>query len=176
MAPTRTSPENATSGDLEEVLLLLLQGLMRIVRQEAAAAQLSMPQLLILRWLRRSGPRPATGWAARIGARPSTVSGLIDGLVTAGYARRVHDLVDRRKVLVSLTAAGSRKVDQVESGQRRRIREALVGTTARKRAEAARLLRGLAEQLAADAASVASRSSTGRTLAAPSASEEVAHA
>ncbi len=151
MGRTAAAPRSPPEG-LEDALLALLQGTMRIVRQEAVRAGLSMPQMLVLRWLRRTGSRPATGWAPRIGARPSTVSGLVDGLVTAGLVRRDRDATDRRKVLVSLTPAGRRRIDRVAEAQRRHLARALAGLSGEDRAAATRALKDLSDRLAADVA------------------------
>ncbi|AHH98434.1 MarR family winged helix-turn-helix transcriptional regulator [Kutzneria albida] len=53
------------------------------------------------------GPLTQRGLARRCRVTDQTISRTVDRLVTAGHAERTVDEVDRRKVLVSITAAGA---------------------------------------------------------------------
>jgi DNA-binding MarR family transcriptional regulator len=77
---------------------------------EAAAVRLGVNRtdLRCLSVLGRSGAMPASELAARAGlSRPATTTA-IDRLAAARYVRRVHDTVDRRRVLIELTARARR--------------------------------------------------------------------
>lgn len=77
---------------------------------EAAADRLGLNRtdLRCLSILNRAGPLPPSVLAERAGlSRPATTTA-IDRLARAGYVRRVHDSIDRRRVFVELTAQARR--------------------------------------------------------------------
>jgi len=51
--------------------------------------------------------------ASSVGVRPPTMTGILDGLVKEGYVSRKSDAGDRRKVIVSLTSKGKKKIQMV---------------------------------------------------------------
>ena len=51
--------------------------------------------------------------ASNVGVRPPTMTGILDGLVKEGYVSRKSDAGDRRKVMVSLTNRGKKKIQVV---------------------------------------------------------------
>lgn len=70
-------------------------------------AGLTVPQVLVLEALRpETGPLSAGPLAGRVSLSQGTVTSILDRLESKGLIRRVRDRADRRKVLVSLTAAG----------------------------------------------------------------------
>lgn len=130
--------------------MLLARGTMRVLRREAAAAGLSMPQAMILSWLAREGPRPTTGWSERIGTSPSATSELVDGLEGAGAVRRRRNPTDRRQVMIELTADGHRLFEKVRAGQREHLRRALSGLPRAELELTLRTLERLTERLAVE--------------------------
>ncbi|MFI7639757.1 MarR family winged helix-turn-helix transcriptional regulator [Nonomuraea sp. NPDC049400] len=68
----------------------------------SARMELSMTEEKTLDLLERLGPCTAGEIAERTGLAPASVSGLIDRLERKGFARRVRDTVDRRRVLVEI--------------------------------------------------------------------------
>jgi DNA-binding MarR family transcriptional regulator len=56
------------------------------------------------------GPLPAGELARLTGLTTGAITGIIDRLARAGFARREHDPADRRKVLVRATPAVARKI------------------------------------------------------------------
>jgi DNA-binding MarR family transcriptional regulator len=58
------------------------------------------------------GPLTQGALAARLHLQKSTVSRLTDQLVDGGWARRVPDAEDGRRVVVQLTAKGSRRAEK----------------------------------------------------------------
>jgi len=93
---------------------------MRLGREEARALGLSLPQAILLRSLRETGPTPVTHWVGVAGVSPSTATSLLDGLEAEGYIVRTHDRSDRRQVLISLTNAGRRVSERLMEEFRRR--------------------------------------------------------
>lgn len=67
---------------------------------------LTAPQLWALWELGKEGPLSLKDLSARIQLHPSTVVGVVDRLEAKGLVTRKTDSVDRRRVKLSLTAAG----------------------------------------------------------------------
>ncbi len=80
----------------------------RLARVAGAAlgeAELTLPQYRVLVFL-DSGKRPATDVASLLDVTPSTVTSVVDGLVSRDLVQRGEDENDRRRVILSLTDAG----------------------------------------------------------------------
>ncbi len=77
---------------------------------EAAADRLGLNRtdLRCLSILDRAGPLPPSALADRAGLSRPAMTTAIDRLATAGYVRRVHDSIDRRRVFVEVTARARR--------------------------------------------------------------------
>jgi DNA-binding MarR family transcriptional regulator len=65
---------------------------------------LSVTETKSLDLLHRFGPMTAGDFAARAGLAPPSVTGLVDRLEKKGFARRVKDPEDGRRVLIELVA------------------------------------------------------------------------
>lgn len=72
--------------------------------------------------------------AELLGIQPSTTTRLVDRLVAKGLIERVPGVEDRREVLLSLSRAGRRVVDQSMEFRRAAIREILESLTRAERA------------------------------------------
>lgn len=130
-----------------EALLRVARTQMRILRRAASAEGLSMPQFFALNWIARHGPVPTTGWAQRMGASPSTVSGLFDGLERLGYLSRRPDPADRRRILVTVRPAARRLAGRIDARRRGCLHEVWASLPAAERDPAARLLDTLASRM-----------------------------
>ncbi len=114
---------------------------------------ISMPQAKTLYLIASAGELHMSELVARLGVSLSTVSGLVDRLVDAGWAARRDDPADRRQVMVAITPAGAEFLDrfrEIGSHQFRRLLERLdepeLGSVARGLAA----LRRAADALAAE--------------------------
>ncbi len=119
---------------------------MGAVLQLMQRANLSMPRLVALIYLRRWGPATISVLSEHLNLTLATTSQAIDLLVQAGFVERREDAHDRRQKLVTLTATGQALVDQV--------RQLRVDETARRLADLppellARLSAGLTAALEA---------------------------
>lgn len=77
----------------------------------AKSSGLSVPQLLVMRAVRRHGAVPIHVLAKEVWLSQATVSTIIDRLEDNGYLRRERSREDRRVVHVALTPAGEEKLD-----------------------------------------------------------------
>ena len=102
MSRPATKRDLAAADRLNSGAIHLLRGL-RPVDQRAGltAARLSALSVLVY-----GGPRPLGALAALEDVRPPTMTGIVDGLVAAGLARRDPHPTSGRSVVVSATPAG----------------------------------------------------------------------
>lgn len=89
--------------------------------------EISHAQFELLAELRDRGPLPAGELAHVAGLSAATVSQMLDHLATDGHVKRVRSEVDRRVVLIELTALGRRRVEATKALWRKRWAAALEG-------------------------------------------------
>lgn len=80
-------------------------------RAFAAAVGFGRTDVAALGHLYHGGPQTPTHLADRLHLTGSTVTGLADRMVTAGYVTRSRFPEDRRRVLLALTPAGRRLIE-----------------------------------------------------------------
>lgn len=83
---------------------------------DEAAAQLlgiNLSDLRVLGILERRGPITSSELAEEAGLTSGSITTLVDRLERAGYARRVRDEVDRRRVFVELTALARERTEPI---------------------------------------------------------------
>lgn len=95
--------------------------------------RVTLPQLRIMVMIASRGPLNLGGIAAGLDVHPSNASRACDRLVAAGLLDRRDDPADRRNLLLQLTEAGSRLVDEVTAQRRRAIQDTLEKMPARQR-------------------------------------------
>jgi DNA-binding MarR family transcriptional regulator len=95
---------------------------------------LTLPQLRALVVLDDDATVTVKALAERLGIQPSTTTRLVDRLVAKRLIQRTPGVEDRREILLSLSAAGRRVVDQSMEFRRRAIREILASLTRAERA------------------------------------------
>lgn len=84
---------NALGGELSTTIVLF---------HEAVARRLGLSAIdHKALGLLQGGPLTASSLAGRLSMKPSAVTALVDRLVKAGYAERIADAADRRRVLVA---------------------------------------------------------------------------
>jgi DNA-binding MarR family transcriptional regulator len=86
----------------------------------------SLPQFRVLAVLGDLGGTRSARVAASLGLEPSTVTRLVDRLLTAGYVTRDIDPSNRSAVILELTETGQRIVDDVATWRRRELRRILL--------------------------------------------------
>jgi DNA-binding MarR family transcriptional regulator len=126
----------------------------RTVRRLRARADrlpggLSVPQYHLLEPLRHADRRCVGELAEAAGIAAPTATRMLDGLARDGLITRAHSEVDRRSVLVSLTAAGAEAIEQAHDVVDAWRREVLESLDPGDREHAAALLERLTEVLEA---------------------------
>ena len=86
---------------------------------------LTVPQLAALKAIQRAGSTTIGSLAREIHLGHATVTGILGRLEKNGLVKRTRGSQDRRSVLVELTEAGSRLVDEAPSLLQDRFREEL---------------------------------------------------
>jgi DNA-binding MarR family transcriptional regulator len=95
---------------------------------------LRMSDVALLASLRDDGPAAQRALAQRLGQDPSDVVRALDGLQERGWTRRERDAADRRRSIVSITAAGEQALDAALDACRAAEDGVLQGLSARQRA------------------------------------------
>jgi DNA-binding MarR family transcriptional regulator len=101
-----------TSLQCASQLLEVVPLMMRVIRarvRSKTGPELSVPQFRALAFLGRNEGAMLGDVANFLALTLPSASKMIDGLVLAGFARREIDRSDRRKVALTLTAAGQKK-------------------------------------------------------------------
>jgi long-chain acyl-CoA synthetase len=96
--------------------------LARQVELALAVVDLTLPQYRVLGTL-GGGPEASSVLAEKLAVSRPTVTGVVDGLVARGLARRDHDAADRRRIGVELTGDGRRLLAQADTEVERRLHE-----------------------------------------------------
>lgn len=86
---------------------------------------LTMTQVRVLFILRREPGASAGGLAEALNVTPSTLTRIVDRLVSNGLVRREADEDDRRLVRHRLSEKGARAVEELERGGRARLNEVM---------------------------------------------------
>ena len=83
-------------------------------REMVCCGTVTVPQCLVLQQL-RADALDMGALAASSGSSVSAMTRLVDGIERKGWAERVRDAADRRRVLVQLTAAGEEEADRLRA-------------------------------------------------------------
>jgi DNA-binding MarR family transcriptional regulator len=91
-----------------EAIVYLYTESRRITKELARRAELTGPQLTVLKMLEGVGDLSLTELSERIRAQNSTVTGIIDRMEREGLVLRARSTEDRRVVRISLTDKGAK--------------------------------------------------------------------
>ncbi|USI74650.1 MarR family winged helix-turn-helix transcriptional regulator [Sphingomonas morindae] len=127
-------PPGAELGALVDDLLQSTGMLLRRLRSEAAAEELSLSQAAVLGRLARQGDATTADLARAEGVKPQSMGATLAGLEQQGLvARRPHP-TDGRQFLFRLTPAGQAARDRRRLLKHKWLTEALGGVTPAERA------------------------------------------
>lgn len=93
--------------------------------RNAQTSDLSAPEASVLSRLDRNGPDTIAGLARWEQVTPQTMGATVAGLEARGLVQRKPDPGDRRRFLLSLTAAGARQLYDIRDEATKRIEQAL---------------------------------------------------
>ncbi|WP_427164697.1 MarR family winged helix-turn-helix transcriptional regulator [Streptomyces sp. C1-1] len=110
---------------LTEAVTRLRRALRSSIRTDYPWEALPMAQVELLQVLGEHSPARVSELATRQRLAPSTVSGLIGQMITAGLVVRAVDPVDRRASVVTLTDAGREQLVAWTGAHERRMDAAL---------------------------------------------------
>jgi DNA-binding MarR family transcriptional regulator len=97
----------------------------RLARQVELAlttVDLTLPQYRVLGIL-GGGPEASSVLAEKLAVSRPSVTGVVDGLVVRGLARRDHDAADRRRIGIELTDDGRSLLARADTEVERRLHE-----------------------------------------------------
>lgn len=125
-------------------VISLSRAFLRQATGALAPLDLELFEYDVLSALRRQGrpyALPATGLARETGLSSGAMTNRIDKLESRGLVTRAADKNDRRAVIVSLTKAGRRAIDDAIQLRLDAADESLQGLSQRERSELVKLLR-----------------------------------
>lgn len=100
---------------------------MGAILQILQQANLSMPRLVALFYLQRSGCATISELSEQLNLALATTSQIIDQMVQSGLVERREDSNDRRQKLVTLTTSGHAMIAQVRQARSSEIAQRLAG-------------------------------------------------
>ena len=118
-------------GGLDRILELVVL-LNEDMTRSLAERGLSSSRTTVLWVLRRIGPSPQKTLAEGLGVTARAITGLVDGLASAGLVTREPHPTDRRATMVTLTETGTAMVETLE-GEQREFGRQLFGEMPRER-------------------------------------------
>jgi len=135
----------AVAGELRVVL----GKLKRRLRAEAHLGDFTWPQVQVLIWLEREGPATVSTLARAQGMRPQSMGETLAALKETGLVGGAPDPADGRQTVLSLSAAGRRKIKAARAAREdwlfRAIRASLAPAEQVQLASAVELLKRLAD-------------------------------
>jgi MarR family transcriptional regulator, organic hydroperoxide resistance regulator len=114
MPPPPVSPEFKSDVDqvLEAIIYLYTES-RRLTKELARRADLTGPQLTVVKMLEQIGDLSLSELSERIRAQNSTVTGIIDRMERENLVTRERSKEDRRVVYIRLTAKGRRLAEEI---------------------------------------------------------------
>ncbi|MGV9712595.1 MarR family winged helix-turn-helix transcriptional regulator [Gordonia sp. NPDC003424] len=114
--------------DVASHLRVTIGSLVRRLRQHRGQDDPSVPETSVLARLDRCGPTTSAELARREQVTPQSMGVTIAGLLERGYLDRAPDPSDGRRVLVSLSEAGSAALSDRRNHRTRAIADAMSET------------------------------------------------
>lgn len=136
-------------------------------RKLASDHHLTAPQLVCLRQVAVAGPMPAGKVASEVSLSNATVTGILTRLEGQELISREKDAVDRRRVLVSLTAKGRELVERAPFPLQERFLRELEALPAANRLIIATVLEQVVDMMAAESIDASPVMTTGPVDAEP---------
>ena len=147
MAPP-LSPELKADVDqtLEAIIYLYTEG-RRITKEFARRANLTGPQLTVIKMLEQIGDLSLTELSEKIRAQNSTVTGIIDRMEREGLVVRERSQEDRRVVHIRLTPKGAELAREIPVEPMEILRQALLSLSANEARDLLKIATKLAKRV-----------------------------
>lgn len=133
-----------------ETLIYLYTEARRVTKDLARRHGLTGPQLTAVKMLEGFGDLSLSALSARMSARNSTITGLVDRMERDGLVERVRDDADRRIVRIRLTTKGRALARMVPVGSMETFADALRSLDDADRDDLLRILGKLADHVRAE--------------------------
>lgn len=130
-----------------EAIIYLYTESRRITKELARRADLTGPQLTVVKMLEQIGELSLSELSERIRAQNSTVTGIIDRMEREGLVTRERSKEDRRVVYIRLTAKGRKLADEIPVEPWEIFRSALETLTASETRELVKILGKVARRV-----------------------------
>jgi DNA-binding MarR family transcriptional regulator len=148
MPPPPVNPELKSDVDqVVETILYLYTESRRITKELARRADLTGPQLTVVKLLEQIGDLSLSELSERIRAQNSTVTGIIDRMEREGLVTRERSREDRRVVYIKLTAKGRDLAQEIPVEPMEIFRGALESLSAQEMKELMRILTKVAKRV-----------------------------
>jgi MarR family transcriptional regulator, organic hydroperoxide resistance regulator len=145
-SPDLESSKTDVDQVLEAVIYLYTES-RRITKELARRADLTGPQLTVLKLLEQFGDLSLSGLSERIRAQNSTVTGIIDRMEREGLVVRERSKEDRRVVYIRLTTKGRDVARDIPVEPMEIFRGALDSLTAEEMRTLLRIMTKLAKRV-----------------------------
>jgi DNA-binding MarR family transcriptional regulator len=139
LPPSLAPDVKADVDQVLEAIFWLTTETRRVTKELARRANLTGPQLTILKVLEQVGDMSLSEVSDRIRAQNSTVTGIIDRMEREGLAERVRSKEDRRVVRIHLTDKGLKIAREIPLEPVVILRKALGGLTSTESKELLRI-------------------------------------
>ncbi len=130
-----------------EAIIYLSTETRRVTKELARRANVTGPQLTVVKLLETIGDLSLSELSDRIRAQNSTVTGIVDRMEREGLAQRVRSTEDRRVIRIRLTDKGAKLAREVPVEPLEILRGALAGLTADETRQLLRLMTKVAKRV-----------------------------
>ena len=130
-----------------EAIVYLYTESRRLTKELARRAQLTGPQLTVVKILESIGDLSLSELSDKIRAQNSTVTGIIDRMEREGLVQRVRSTEDRRVVHIRLTEKGAKLAREIPIEPMEIFRSALESLTAQEMRELMKILSKVAKRV-----------------------------
>ncbi len=147
--PSLSADVKADIDQVLEAMIYLSTETRRVTKELARRANVTGPQLTVVKLLETIGDLSLSELSDRIRAQNSTVTGIVDRMEREGLAQRVRSTEDRRVVRIHLTEKGRELARAIPVEPMEILRGALSGLTAPETHELLRLMTKVAKRIGA---------------------------
>ena len=147
--PSLSPDVKADVDQVLEAIIYLSTETRRLTKELARRANVTGPQLTVVKLLETIGDLSLSELSDKIRAQNSTVTGIVDRMEREGLAQRVRSTEDRRVVRIRLTEKGQKLAAEIPVEPMEILRTALGGLTPVETQELLRIMSKVAKRIGA---------------------------